>query len=157
MSIVISQATVEPMNIVALTGVVPTYAEEFHLWEKMFPLVSEIPLVGPFASGVIEHDAEFVARNPEISVFLPVAEGTQVDSPLELYHFPARECLVADIRGPYSQITAAHEQLGEYLAANNLSPRTDDTIAAKCFTLYCNTPDEVDESELLTRVCIPLS
>lgn len=157
MSIEISQATVDPMTVVALTSVVPTYADEYQLWEKMFPLVSEVPLVGPFACGVVEHAEEYVERNPQLSVFLPVAEGTTVEPPLEVYSFPARECLVADIRGPYSQITSAYEQLIEYLPANGLVRQADDTLASKCFTLYYNTPDEVEESELLTRVCIPLA
>lgn len=53
-------------------------------------------------------------------MFLPVAEDTQVEPPLELLHFPARECLVA-----------------------------------KNFSLYFNTPEQVDESELRTWVCVP--
>ncbi|GAA4794315.1 GyrI-like domain-containing protein [Corynebacterium canis] len=156
MSIVISKATVDPMTVVALTGVVPTYEDEPQLWDQMIPLVEGLTPAGDFLCGVIEHSEEYVAHNPKLSVFLPVVEDTQVEPPLELHHFPARECLVADILGPYNQITAAYEELQQYLEAHGLAHRTDGTLAAKSFSLYFNTPEQVDESELRTRVCMPL-
>ncbi|MDO5077026.1 GyrI-like domain-containing protein [Corynebacterium sp.] len=156
MSIVVSTDVIEPMTIVALTGTVPTYADEPQLWEQIAPLVLDIPVSGPYVCGVIEHDNQYQVRDPKLSVFIPVADDTTVAPPLEVHRFAARECLVAEILGPYSQIPAAYEELESYLETNGLARSSEDSLAAKGFNLYLKTADQVDESKLLTRVCLPL-
>ncbi|WP_194764533.1 MerR family transcriptional regulator [Microbacterium sp. UFMG61] len=157
MSITLNRTQVPAMTVVTLRGVVPTYSHEGRLWEKMIPLLASasIPLIGP--CGVIEHDDEYTENDVDLSIFVPVAAGTRVDAPLQVIELPARDCLVAEVRGSYDQISAAHDLINARIASEGLSVRSDDSIATKAFTLYLNTPDEVGEEDLLTQVHEPLS
>jgi DNA-binding transcriptional MerR regulator len=157
MSITVTRATVPAMTVVALRGTVPTYADEGRLWEQMMPLLARraIAPVGP--CGVIEHDDEYVETDVDLSIFAPVAPGTQVDMPLRVIELPARDCLVARVRGPYDQISQAHDLINSRMAAESLAPRAGDDLAARAFNIYVSTPDRVAEADLVTDVCLPLS
>ncbi|MGO1315676.1 MAG: GyrI-like domain-containing protein, partial [Cellulomonadaceae bacterium] len=155
-SITITRTTVPAMTVVALRGTVPTYADEHQLWDQATSLLAarSIAPIGP--CGVIEHDEEYTERDVDLSIFLPVAPGTRAEAPLEIHELPERDCLVAHVRGPYDQISEAHDLINARIAAEGLSVRGDGTLASKAFNLYLTTPAEVSEDGLLTEVCEPL-
>ncbi|RRD52720.1 MerR family transcriptional regulator [Buchananella hordeovulneris] len=157
MSITVSRATVPAMTVVALTGTVPTYSDEGQLWEVMLPqLISQgIQATGP--AGVIEHGEEYVEHNPRLSIFVPVAAGTTTVAPLQVLELPERECVVAEVVGPYTQITDAHDQIAARLATDGLRRASGDTLAAKAFNFYLNDPREVPEEQLRTLVHLPIN
>lgn len=157
MSITVSRTTVPPMTLACLRGTVPTYSDEGRLWERMMPALGAQSITPTGPCGVIEHDAQYTERDVDLSIFVPVAPGTTVDAPLEIVDLPARDCLVARVVGPYDQITAAHDLINARIAEEGLRVRSDDTLAARAFNLYLNTPDQVSAEELVTEVYEPLA
>ena len=157
MSITVNRTTVPAMTVVALRGTVPTYSDEGQLWQQMMPALAAqgVTPVGP--SGVIEHDDEYTERDVDLSIFMPVAPGTRVEAPLEILELPERDCLVAQVRGPYDQISEAHDLINDRLAGEGLRVRGDGSVASKAFNLYLTTLDEVSEDELVTEVYEPLA
>lgn len=157
MSITLDRTVVPAMTVVALRGTVPTYSDEGLLWGRLMPALGEqrITPVGP--CGVIEHDEEYTEHDVDLSIYLPVAEGTTAAAPLEILDLPQRDCLVARVVGSYDQISAAHDLINQRVAAEDLALRADGSLAAKTFNQYLTTPDKVSEDELITLVCQPLA
>lgn len=157
MSITIDRTAVPAMTVVALRGVVPTYSDERQLWERMMALIGAQSVVPAGPCGVIEHDEQYTERDVDLSVFVPVAHGTRVDTPLEILELPERECVVARVRGSYDQISEAHQLINARIASENLSVRNDGTIASRAFNRYLTTLEEVSEHDLITEVFEPLA
>lgn len=156
MSITIHRTTIPAMTAVSLRGTVPTYSDEGRLWEQLMPAIAAqgIAPIGPCC--VIEHNDEYTERDVDLTIFLPVASGTRAEAPLEILELPERECIVAQVQGAYSQIVDAHDLISARVAKDNLTLRSDGTIASHAFNRYLTTPDQVSEDELVTEVCLPL-
>lgn len=157
MSVTITRTTMPAMTVVSLRGTVPTYAHEGQLWAQMMPAIAEqgITPIGPCS--VIEHDEQYTEHDVDLSIFMEVAPGTNVEAPLAILELPERDCLVAQVHGSYTQFSEAHDLMGERIAAEDLALRNDGTIASKAFNRYLTTPDQVSEDDLVTEVCLPLS
>lgn len=157
MSITLSRKTVPAMTVVSLRGTVPAYNEEGQLRGQMMPLVGAqgIQPVGP--CGVIEHDEQYTERDVDLSTFLPVSSGTSVEAPLEIIELPERDCLVAQIKGSFEQISEAHDRINARIAAEGLATKNDGTVGSKHFNLYLTNPGEVSEDEQVTEVYLPLA
>lgn len=155
MTVTISRKIIPAMHVVTYTGVVPSYADEGQLWEQMLPLLQEqgIAITGP--CGVIEHSTEYQERDVTLSIFVPVAPGAQAQAPLELLDLPARDCVVAHLIGPYSEIKEAHDQIAAYLAEHNLGSFGGDTLAAKTFNVYLTGPGG-DPAQYMTDIHVPI-
>lgn len=157
MSITLNRTAVPAMTLVTLRGTVPTYADEGQLWGAMMPLLGAqaITPVGP--CGVIEHDDQYTEHDVDLSVFFPVAPGTRAEAPLEILDLPGRDCVVAQVRGSYDQISEAHDLINARIASEELVVRSDGSVGSKAFNLYLTTPDQVSEDELVTEVYEPLA
>lgn len=157
MSITTNRTVVPAMTVASLRGTVPTYSDEGQLWERMLPLLAAQGLVPIGPCGVIEHDDQYTERDVDLSVFVPVAPGSHADAPVEIIELPERECVVALVRGPYDQISEAHDLINSRIAAENLALRDDGTVASKAFNRYLASPDQVPPDELRTEVCVALA
>lgn len=157
MDITIEWRTIDAMTIVALRGVIPTYSDEHLLWERMMPELDRQGIKAGAPCGVIEHDREYTERDVDQEIFVPVALGTQVATPLMIHELPARDCLVARLVGPYEGITQAYNLLAERIAEDGLVPMGGGSLEARNFSFYLTTPDEVPADQLVTEVCIPLA
>lgn len=157
MSISIDRRVVPAMTIVALRDIIPAYADEHLLWQRMMPEVTrqQITPIGPY--GVIEHHDEFTEHDVDEEIFIPVAPGTTAVAPLAIHELPERECLVARVVGPYERISQAYDRMSERLAAEGLRLLHDGTLASRAFNLYLNTPEEVSADELVTEAYMPLA
>lgn len=156
--ITVRRDTVPAMTVVALRGTVPTYADEGLLWQRATPLLERagIEPIGP--CGVIEHSTEYVERDVELSIIIPVAPGTTAPPPLEVIGLPERECLIARVVGPYTLLTAANGALATRLSEGDLylASADDDSLGAKGFNLYLTDLAETSGDDLVTEVCWPL-
>lgn len=157
MSVTVDRRTLPAMTVVALRGTVPTYSDEPLLWQRIGPgLVRQgVRPIGP--CGCIEHDEEYTERDVDLSVFVPVPAGTRVEAPLEVVYLPERDCLVARVHGPYTQIVEAHDVINARMAAEGLAPLRDASLASKVVNVYLVTPEEADAADLVTEVCVPLA
>lgn len=157
MSITLSRTTIPAMTIVTLRGTVPTYFDEGELWQRMMPALSAQGIDPTGAGGVIEHDDQYMDHDPDLSIFLPVAEGTEVTGELKILTLPERDCLVARVTGAYDQISEAHDLINKRLASEGLAAHVDGTLAGHAFNIYLTTPDQVSEEGQLTDVYLPLA
>ena len=145
------------VHYVALRGTVPSYSDEGRLWERLMPALQQqgIRPVGP--CGVIEHDDEYREADVDLSVYCPVAPGTRAEGPLVVLQLPERDCLVAHVIGPYTQISQAHDLIVQRMEAEGLAARQDGSLASKVFNRYLVTPDQAAPEDLVTEVCRPLA
>lgn len=161
MSITVDRRHIDPMTVVTLRGTVPTYSDEGLLWQRLWPLLGAQCLTPTGPGGVIEHDAEYTEHDPDLSIFLPVAPGATTEAPLEVLDLPARDAVVATVRGPYTQISAAHDAIEEFVHAEGLTlpdaGAPDATAAVKAFNVYLTTPDKAAPEDLVTEVVQPLA
>lgn len=159
MSITITTGTLPAMTVVTLRGTIPAYDQEGQLWERFTPEIARqgVRPLGP--GGCIEHDATYVETDPEESVWLPVARGTRVEAPLEVFDLPEQRTVIATVRGPYAQITAAHQRIGEVMAAEGLAAAETEPagLTGKVVNVYLTDPAATDEHELVTQVHRPIA
>lgn len=157
MPIQLNRTAVPAMTVVALRGTVPSYSDEGRLWERLMPALQQqgIRPVGP--CGVIEHDDEYREADVDLSVYCPVAPGTRAEGPLVVLQLPERDCLVAHVIGPYTQISQAHDLIVQRMEAEGLAARQDGTLASNVFNRYLVTPDQAAPEDLVTEVCRPLA
>lgn len=157
MTIQLNRTAVPAMTVVALRGTVPSYSDEGRLWERLMPALQQqgIRPVGP--CGVIEHDDEYREADVDLSVYCPVAPGTRAEGPLVVLQLPERDCLVAHVIGPYTQISQAHDLIVQRMEAEGLAARQDGTLASNVFNRYLVTPDQAAPEDLVTEVCRPLA
>ena len=157
MTIQLNRTAVPAMTVVALRGTVPSYSDEGRLWERLMPALQQqgIRPVGP--CGVIEHDDEYREADVDLSVYCPVAPGTRAEGPLVVLQLPERDCLVAHVIGPYTQISQAHDLIVQRMEAEGLAARQDGTLASNVFNRYLVTPGQAAPEDLVTEVCRPLA
>ncbi|KAB1660311.1 MerR family DNA-binding transcriptional regulator [Pseudoclavibacter chungangensis] len=156
MPITLNRTTVPAMTVATLRGTVASYSDEGRLWGQLMPLLAarSITPIGP--CGVIEHDDEYTEHDVDLSIFVPVVPGTSVEPPVDVLELPARDCLVARVVGPYDRISEAHDLIAAHLTTEGIAVRDDVSPAGRAFNLYVTTPDQVDEADLVTEVCVPL-
>lgn len=154
----VNLAELPPQTVVYLRDTIPSYAAEGSLWERLMPALTEQGIRPSGSGGTIEHDGEFRESDVDESVFLAVPEGTTVSAPLATLDMPARTAVVATVVGPYPEaIPRAHEAISAYITEHGLRPsRTPDDIRTHHFNVYVNTPMDVPEEQLETRVYVPV-
>ncbi len=155
-SITITKETVPAMNVVVLRGVVPSYEDERILWGQMMPAAAALGIspVGP--CGVIEHNDEYRESDVDLSIFIPVQQGTTAEDPLEILNLPERECAVATVRGAYNQFSLAHDLIADKIVEDDLRLPESSSIDGHAFNIYVTEMGEVSEDELITKIYQPL-
>lgn len=145
-------------TVVFLRDTIPNYAAEGSLWERFLPALAEQGVSPSGQGGTIEHDGEFRESDVDESVFLAVPPGAAVTAPLGILDLPARPAVVVTVTGPYQEaIPRAHEAISAYLAEHGLRPsRSVEDVATHHFNVYVNTPADVPEEQLETRVYLPV-
>ncbi|MGC5628641.1 MerR family transcriptional regulator [Georgenia sp. Z1344] len=158
MSIEIDRRTTVPMTVVALRGTIPTYSDEGQLWGRMMPELERQGIRPTGPGGVFEHDPTYVERDPDESVYLPVAPGTTAEAPLEVVDVPAQEVVVARVVGPYDQISDAHALIGDRVTTDGLTfaEPAADGLVGKVFNTYYSDPSSTPEDEQVTEVHHPV-
>lgn len=75
-----------------------------------------------------------------------------ISAPLEEVSLPGGRHAVMTVKGPYSDLPAAYEQLfGQWLAQSG-----EEAADAAAFEVYLNSPMETAPDDLLTEICLPL-
>ncbi len=160
-NITVSRETIPARTVVALRGVIPAYDQEGVLWGQLMPQLGRqgVTPVGP--GGAFEHDPEYRESDPTMSIWLPVAPGTTVDSPLQVHEIPEQDIVQARVEGPYTLISEAHSRIEEFAASEGLAfaerQGLDDPIERLGFNRYLSDPTSTPPEETLTEVCVPLA
>lgn len=99
-SITVETTTLPAMTVVTLRGVIPSYADEGQLWQRLLPELERQGIRPTGPGGVIEHDDTYVESDPDESVWLPVAPGTTAQPPLVVVDLPEQRPAMATVVGP---------------------------------------------------------
>lgn len=160
-AITVTRETVPACTVVALRGTIPAYDQEGRLWGRIMPLLEQQGIAPTGAGGALEHDPEYRESDPTISIWLPVASGTRVTSPLEVHEIPEQQVVQAHVQGPYTLISEAHARIEEFAAEEGLvfaeRESLDDPIERLGFNRYLSDPGSTPPEETITEVCVPLA
>jgi len=117
----ISLVTIPATTILALRGVVPTYAEQSRLWDAFVPLAEGCGLPArPETGGSTYFDEGYQDTDVDLEVWVPIGEPITVEAPLACRRVSEHRAAVATVRGDYGGIAAASADLARYLAREGL-------------------------------------
>jgi len=152
---------IEPARTVAsLRGVIPTYADEGRLWERLMPaLFSAGAQLAPDARAVaVFHDDDYRETDCDVEVRLEVAapfatpdSGDPADD-VRCVDLPAQEVAVGVLHGSYERVGEVMEAVGRWV------PEHGYRFAGPMFNVYLVSPHEDPEpAHWVTEVCIPVA
>jgi len=117
----ITLTTIPATTILALRGVVPTYAEQGQLWDTFASLAQRCDLPArPETGGSTFFDEGYQDNNVDLEAWVPIREPITVGAPLTCRQVPQHRAAVATMHGDYSGIAAASADLARYLARQGL-------------------------------------
>lgn len=124
----------------------PNITDEAH--EKVLEYLKEfreVPIDAPFvAYHKIDKD------NLEVDLGFPVSKGFPGKEDIERGNIPAGNYATAMFKGPYSKLGHTYNEILKWIDDNGYKP------VGTYYEFYYNSPDEVAEDELLTKVSIPI-
>jgi AraC family transcriptional regulator len=144
----------EPARTLAAMAHRGPYPEIGRAFEKLFAAISARGLLGRTGRmvGVYYDDPSTVpAANLRSHAGVEFPE-TDMAAPLEPVHLPAGRHAVLTVRGPYSGLPAAYDQL----YAVWLPQSGEEPADSPPFEIYLNAPMDTPQEALLTEICIPL-
>lgn len=86
----------------------------------------------------------------DVEIGFPVAKPLAGRGDIKQSGIPAGKRASCMYKGPYSQVTQAYEAMTKWITEKGYVP------TGVCYEFYFNSPMEVPESELLTKIVFPL-
>lgn len=111
-----------------------------HIWE-----LGEQPTGDAFV-GYFNLDMDHL----QLEIGFPVAKPLPGKGEIEAGTIPAGKQVTCLYKGPYMQMPAAYEEIQAWIASNGYTP------IGPVYECYLNSPEEVPETELLTRIIFPV-
>lgn len=153
MSVDVRRTTVPAMTLAALRDVIPTYADEGLLWQRLQPAFAAAGAV-PAPEGCVGatfHDEGYLERDVDVEVWIEVAAPFADAGDLRCIQAPERDVVTATVVGPYDQVSSVMPALGDWIAENDLE------MAGPMFEIYRVGPAvEPDPARWVTDVCQPV-
>lgn len=150
----ITQRTLPARIVASVRGVIPTYADEGLLWQR---LMAGLPTTGarivqqPLTVAVF-HDEDYVEHDADVEVQLEVSAPFAHSADVQCVHVPATEIASGMLHGPFDGIGAVMEDLGGWIAEHG------QTMSGPMFDIYLVGPQTTpDASRWLTEVCVPIA
>jgi DNA-binding transcriptional MerR regulator len=153
MSVDVRRTTVPAMTVAALREVIPTYADEGRLWQRLPAAMQAAGAVpGPGAlAGATFHDEGFQERDADVEIWLQVAAPFASTDDVRCVEVPARDVALATFSGGYDQVGAVTAAIGDWIAAEGLA------MDGPMFDVYRVGPaQERDPARWVTDVCQPV-
>lgn len=157
MSVTVTHRTEPPRTVASLRGVIPTYADEGRLWERLMPaLFAAGAQLAPDARAVaVFHDEDYRETDCDVEVRLEVVApftppgGADTVRCVEL---PAQDVAVGVLNGSYERVGEVMEAVGSWV------PEHGYRFAGPMFNVYVVSPHEDPEpAHWVTEVCIPIA
>ena len=89
-------------------------------------------------------------QDMDLEMGFPVAKLLPGKGEIKPGEIPAGKYVTCMYKGPYAQMEQAYNQIFLWMQGENLKP------TGVYYEYYFNSPDEVPESELLTKIAIPV-
>lgn len=157
MSVTISHRTTPARIAASVRDVIPSYADEALLWQRLIPAMFGLGAVpAPDARTVaVFHDEDYKESDCDVEVqfdvvapFTPPAGSGDV----HCVEVPEQEVAVGILNGPYDGISAVMEAVGHWVPENGYR------FAGPMYNIYLVSPHEDPEpSHWVTEVCVPIA
>ncbi|WP_319469652.1 GyrI-like domain-containing protein [uncultured Trichococcus sp.] len=98
--------------------------------------------VGPAFVGYFNMDMERL----ELEIGFPVSKELSGKGDIEASHIPAGKQVTCMYKGPYMEMPPVYEEIQKWIKDNGYKP------LGPVYEHYYNSPEEVPESELLTKI-----
>lgn len=154
MSVSITHRTNPARVTASVRGIIPTYADEGRLWERLMPaLFTAGATLAPDARAIaVFHDEDYKESDCDVEVQLDVAAPFATSGDVRCVEVPAQEVAVAVLNGTYDGIGAVMEAVGRWVPENGYR------FAGPMFNVYLVSPHEDPEpSHWVTEVCVPVA
>ncbi|HEY0189355.1 MAG TPA: MerR family transcriptional regulator [Cellulomonas sp.] len=154
MSTTITRTTFPGRRVASLRDVVPGYADEGLLWQRIGAGFAATGAQGsPDALAVaVFHDDGFVDQDPDIEVQLDVTAPFAEAGDLRYVEVPPVDAAVGELRGSYDGVGAVLADLGAWITEHGL--RADGPM----FNVYVVGPtQDPDPDAWVTRICLPVT
>ena len=107
--------------------------------------IGEQPVGAPFTA---YHNLDM--ENLDVEMGFPVSRPIEGRGEIKTGNIPEGKYAEGMYKGPYSEISSAYDAINAWMAEKGLTP------AGISYEYYLNTPGEVPESELLTKIVFPV-
>lgn len=150
----ISQRTLPARTVASVRGVIPSYADEGLLWQR---LMAGLPAAGAQIAQqalavAVFHDEDYAEHDADVEVQLDVSAPFTSSADVQCLRVPAIEIASGMLHGPFDGIGAVMEDLGSWIAEHGR------TMAGPMFDIYLVGPQATpDASRWLTEVCVPIA
>jgi DNA-binding transcriptional MerR regulator len=154
MSIEINRRTIPAYTAASLRDVIPTFADEPILWNRLMPAMAAAGATPPPAPKVIAvfHDDDYHETDVDVEVRLEVTEPFAGSDDAQCVEVPEQEVAVGTLVGPYDGVGVVMEAVGRWVPENGYR------FAGPMFDVYLVSPHQDPEpSHWVTEVCIPIT
>lgn len=153
MAIEITHRTMPARTVASLRAVIPSYADEGQLWQRLMPAVfSSGTTPAPDAHAIaVFHDEDYKEADADVEIQFAVAGPFPDAGDIHCVQVPEQEVAVGVLHGPYDQIGSVMEAVGRWV------PEHGYTFAGPMFNVYLVSPHEQpDPAQWVTEVCVPV-
>ena len=157
MSVTVTHRTEPARTVASLRGVIPTYADEGRLWERLMPaLFAAGAQLAPDARAVaVFHDEDYRETDCDVEVRLEVTAPftpPEGDDGVRCVDLPAQDVAVGVLHGAYDRVGEVMEAVGRWV------PEHGHRFAGPMFNVYLVSPREDPEpAHWVTEVCVPVA
>lgn len=150
MTIDIRTLTLPAMTIASVRDVIPDYAAESVLWERLMPQLMASGVSLGELGGATFHDADYQDTDVDVEVWMQVQAPFEAAAPVTCRAMPEQRIVQATLYGSYDGMTEISAALGGYLADHNLA-------TGPMFNIYRVSPAQDPNPEnWVTDVCLPI-
>jgi len=89
-------------------------------------------------------------ENLDVEMGFPVSKPLQGKGEIKAGEFPGGKYAECMYKGAYGEMVPAYDAMNKWIRENGYE------ATGSCYEFYYNTPGEVPESELLTKIMLPL-
>lgn len=86
----------------------------------------------------------------EVEMGFPISKKLNGKDSISSSVIPAARMATCMYKGPYTEMKSAYDAIAKWMEDNRYTP------SGVVYEFYCNSPEEVPESELLTKICFVL-
>lgn len=149
LTIELSEEKVQPVITIRTTTkleLLPQVIGESYM--KIMAYLEELGEKPAFAPFTAYHNLDM--QNLDVEMGFPVARLLPEKGDIKARELPPGKVVSSMYKGPYSGMEQPYNQMAEWIEANGYTP------TGISYEYYFNSPQEVPESELLTKIVMPV-
>lgn len=149
MEIVLKEQSIQPVLAIRMRTTIenlPGLIGENYM--KIMAYLNELGEQPAFAPYTAYYNLDM--QDLDVEMGFPVTKSLPGKDVITAGEIPAGRVVEALYKGPYSQMEASYNEIFKWLTENNLEQ------TGVYYEYYFNSPDEVPESELLTKIVVPV-